>query len=106
VTEPGLDRHEWETEWQGLEPLIADSPSEALPEVNGLVERMLVERGYPIDEEHEFEAPEPEVLKEFLEARRVARLLDAGEAVDPGDIGAAVAAYRNVYDYLLERYVS
>jgi len=106
VTEPGLDRHEWETEWQGLEPLLADSPGEALPEVNGLVERMLVERGYPIDEEHEFEAPEAEVVKEFFEARRIARLLDAGETVDPGDIGAAVAGYRNIYDYLIERYVS
>jgi len=105
VTEPGLDRHEWETEWQGLEPLIADSPGEALPEVNALVERMLRERGYPVDEEHAFEAPEPEVLKEFLEARRVARLLDAGETVDPGDIGVAVAGYRNVYDYLIENYV-
>ena len=105
VTEPGLDRHEWETQWQALEPLVADSPAEALPELNGLVERMMVERGYPVDEEHEFEAPEAEVVKEFLEARRVARLVDAGERVDPSDVGAAIAGYRNVYDYLFDRYV-
>jgi hypothetical protein len=106
VVEPGLDRHEWETEWQGLEPLVVDSPAEALPELDGLVERMMAAHGYPVDEEHEFEAPEAEVLKEFLEARRVARLVDAGETVDPGDVGAAVAGYRNVYDYLSERYVA
>jgi hypothetical protein len=106
VRDPGLDRHEWETEWQGLEPLVADSPAEALPEVDGLVERMLEGHGFPVDEEHEFEAPEQEVVKEFLEARRVTRLVEAGELVDPGDIGAAVAGYRNVYGYLSERYVA
>jgi hypothetical protein len=106
VRDPGLDRHEWETEWQGLEPLVADSPAESLPELDGLVERMLVAHGYPVDAEHDFEAPEPEVLKEFLEARRIARLVDAGEVVDPGDVGAAVAGYRNVYDYLTERYIA
>ena len=106
MRDPGLDRHEWETEWQGLEPLVGDAPAEALPEVDGLVERMLEAHGFPIDEEHEFEAPEEEVVKEFLEARRVTRLVEAGETVDPGDIGAAVGGYRAVYDYLSERYVA
>ena len=106
VRDPGVDRHEWETEWQGLEPLVADSPAEALPEVDHLVARMLEAHGYPLDEEHEFEAPEEEVMKEFLEARRVTGLVEAGEAVDPGDIGAAVAGYRNVYGYLNDRYVA
>ena len=106
VRDPGIDRHEWETEWQGLEPLLADSPAEALPEVDGLVERMMLANGYPVDPEDELQAPEVEIVKEFLEARRVARLVDAGEAVDPGDVGAAVAGYRNVYDYLTDRYVA
>jgi hypothetical protein len=106
VRDPGLDRHEWETEWQALEPLVADSPAESLPELDDLVGRMLEAHGYPLDEEHEFEAPEVEVVKEFREARRVARLVDGGEAVDPGDVGAAVAGYRNVYDYLSERYIA
>ena len=106
VHDPGVDRHEWETEWQGLEPLVADSPAEALPEVDGLVARMLEAHRFPVEEDHEFEAPEDEVVKEFREARRVTRLVEAGEPVDPGDIGAAVAGYRNVYDYLNERYVA
>jgi hypothetical protein len=106
VRDPGLDRHEWETEWQSLEPSVADSPAEALPELDDLVERMLVEHGYPLDEEHEFEAREAEIVKEFRESRRVTELVDAGERVDPSDIGAAIAGYRNVYGYLLERYVA
>ena len=34
MSEPGLDRHEWETEWEQLEPDLEDSPSEALNELD------------------------------------------------------------------------
>jgi hypothetical protein len=101
VVEPGLDRHEWETEWQGLEPLVVDAPAEALPEVDRLIERMLVEQGYPTTEAEAQDAPEPGVVAEFLEARRITNLVEAGEAVDPGDIGAAITGYRNLYELLL-----
>jgi hypothetical protein len=106
VREPGVDRHEWETEWQALEPLVVDSPAEALPELDDLVERMMLEQGYPVEEERAGEAPEPEVLAEFLEARRLTRLVESGDAVAPSDIGAAVTGYRNLYEYLLDRYVT
>jgi hypothetical protein len=38
------------TEWQGFEPLLADSPAEALPELDGLVARMMEARGFPVEE--------------------------------------------------------
>jgi hypothetical protein len=101
VVEPGLDRHDWETEWQGLEPLVIDSPAEALPELGRLIERMLVECGYPTDEAHAHEASHPEIVAEFLEAERITNLIEAGGAVDPSDIGAAVTGYRNLYEFLL-----
>jgi hypothetical protein len=104
VVEPGVDRHEWETEWEGLEPLVVDAPAEALPEVDRLIERMLTERGYPTTEEEAHDAAEPEVVAEFLEARRITNLVDAGETVDPGDIGAAITAYRSLYELLLAEY--
>lgn len=59
VRDPGLDGHEWHTEWEGLEPLLADSPVEALPELDGLVEWRLVAHGYPIDEGPESRRPRP-----------------------------------------------
>ena len=101
MVEPGLDRHEWETEWETLEPLVVDSPAEALPEVDRLVERMLAERGYPTTEAEAREAADPAVVAEFLEARRITTLVDGGEDVDPGDIGAAITAYRSLYELLL-----
>ena len=105
MEEPGLDRHDWQTEWEQLEPLVVDSPGEALPEVDRLVERMMVERGYPISvqEAEARELDEPEIVAEFLEARRIARLVDEGADVDPGDVAAAISGFRNLYEFLLEQ---
>jgi hypothetical protein len=102
MQDPGLSRHEWETEWQALEPLIEDSPGEALPEVGDLVERMMVEQGIPIDDEVAGNGVEPEIIREFQEARRITALVERGDDVDPGDIGAAIAGYRRLYGYLIE----
>jgi len=75
VPEPGLDQQEWETEWRGLEPLLIDSPAEALPEVDRLIERLLIARGYPTTEE--------------------------GARDDPSAVSAAITGYRNLYEFLL-----
>jgi hypothetical protein len=101
VAEAGLDRHEWEAEWQGLEPLVVDSPGEALPELDALIERMMRARGLPVEEESARESTDPKLVAEFLEARRITNLVNAGEAVDPGEIGAAITGYRNLYEFLL-----
>ena len=101
MAEPGPDRHDWETEWQELEPLIIDAPAEALPEVDRLIERMLIERGYPTTEDQAANAADPAIVAEFLEARRITRLVEAGETSNASDLGAAVTAYRNLYEFLL-----
>lgn len=102
MLEPGLDRHEWESEWQSLEEAVADSPAEALPELDDLVARMLESRGYAIDDPVVREGDEREVVSEFLAARETTRLVDAGSGdVSPGDVAAAINGYRAVYEYLL-----
>lgn len=98
--EPGLDRHEWESEMQALEPELADSPAEALPELDGLIVRMLEERGYSVGDPVASDGTEPEVLAEFRAARETTRMLERGEEVGPGDVAAAVNGYRAVYDHL------
>ncbi len=104
MQEPGLDRHDYETQWQGLEPLLLESPAEALPEAEGLVGRMLREQGLdPGSEEVEHEDA-GELVLEYRQARETAHAIDAGEDVDPGDVGAAVLGLRNVYEQLLESY--
>jgi hypothetical protein len=101
VPETGHDRHEWETEWRGLEPLLIDSPAEALPEVDELIERLLIARGYPTTEEGARESTDPKLVAEFLEARRLTSLIETGETEDPSAVSAAITAYRNLYEFLL-----
>jgi hypothetical protein len=100
MQEPGLDEHGWESRWQDLEPLLHDAPSEALSEADDLVAEMLEARGVPLEERPGEDALEPETVREFTEARRITRLIESGETVDPGDVGLAARAYRNLYDYL------
>ena len=102
VEEPGIDRHVWVTEWEDLQPLVEDSPGEALPEVDALVARMMEARGLPLGERDGEELAERETTREFAEARRITRLVDAGEEVDPGDVAHAVNAYSALYRELLD----
>jgi hypothetical protein len=103
--EPGLDRHQWETEWAELEPLVVDSPAEALPEVDGLVARMMADAGYPTETTDvvDDEGVDPEVTASFVAAHEVAERVDRAETVDPGDVGQAIRLYREIYEHLTTR---
>ena len=102
MIEPGLDRHEWESEWQALEEQLADAPAEALSDVDDLVERMLVERGYSIADPVAREGDDREVVAEFQAAREITRLVEAGnDGVSPGDVAAAINGYRSIFEYVI-----
>jgi hypothetical protein len=105
MSEPGLDRHEWETEWAELEPDLEDSPTEALPELDDLIARMLAEAGYPVDtpDSVDDEGIDPEILTSFQAARETTRQVDRGEDFDPGDVAQAIDLYRQIYEHLLNR---
>jgi hypothetical protein len=107
MDEPGLDRAEWETEWAALEPLVVDSPEEALPEVDRLVRSMLVEVGYPLEEgeiEHTAAAGiDPDVLATYLAAHDIATRAERGLALDAEDVTEAVRLFRELYEHLLAR---
>jgi hypothetical protein len=92
VEEPGLDLHEWRTRWEELD--------EALAETVRLIEEMLVERGFQLDEPITAEGEDPEIAKRFLSARETARLVDEGEA-DPEDVATAIDDLRGIYEYLI-----
>lgn len=101
MQEPGLDRHEWESEWSDLEERLRDDPGNALLELDELVARMLEAQGVPLRERDGQTETEPETVRAFAEARRVTELVGAGEDVDPGDIADAVNQYRELYETLL-----
>jgi hypothetical protein len=99
MTEPGLDLHEWETRWSQLEEAAADDPAGVLSDMDRLLEEMLTARGIQLDETVTKEGEDPDVVRQFLAAREIRRLADAGE-VDPGDVGAAIEGYRTLYEQL------
>ncbi len=76
MLEPGADEHAWASRFESLEGDVRDAPVEALSQLD-------------------------ELVAEMMEARRVTRLIDAGESYDPGDVANAVDAYRSLYEYLL-----
>jgi hypothetical protein len=101
VEEPGLDEHEWVSRYEGLEEDVRDAPAEALSELDDLVAEMMEARGIPLEERAGADSTEPETIRQFAEARRVARLVASGDPYDPGDVANAVDAYRSLYGYLL-----
>jgi hypothetical protein len=107
MVEPGLDRHVWESEWQQLEPLVVDSPVEALPELDDLIQRMLAEAGYPVDtpDRVDDEGIDPEVMGSYRAAHEIRMIIDRGADFDPGDVGQAIGLYREIYEHLLNREV-
>jgi hypothetical protein len=100
--DPGVDRHEWESELASLEDELRDSPREALPELADLVERMLLARGFSPDLP-EREGDEPELLATYRAARDVATRVELeADDVGPGDVGQAIVDLRGLFDYLVE----
>ena len=100
--DPGLDLHEWQTQYQELEEQLEDSPLEALPDLADFIESIMVERGIltesrePVSEENS----DPEVIDRYKAAREIATLAEAGDA-DPGDLADAINQLREVYEYLV-----
>jgi hypothetical protein len=101
MVEPGLDEYEWESEMQSLEDDLRESPADALPELDRLIERMLDETGYDLADPVAREGDEREVVAEFLAAREITRLVERGDEDDPGDVAAAINGYRAIFDYLV-----
>jgi hypothetical protein len=102
MDEPGLDRHEWESEMQALEEDLEDSPAEALSELGDLVERMLSERGYNLSDPVARDGDEREVVAEYLAARETSDRVERGdEGVGPGDVAAAINGFRALYEFIL-----
>jgi iron uptake system EfeUOB component EfeO/EfeM len=100
--DPGLNRHDWGSEWESLEDDLRTDPAHALPELDRLVTRVLEESGYEVTDPVVVEGEEREVIAEYISAHDivVAVELDASE-VSPGDVAAAINGYRAVFDHLV-----
>ena len=100
--DPGLDRHEWESEWETLDDDLRTDPAQALPELDRLVARMLEESGYELTDPVVREGEEREVVAEYLAAHEIVEAVERdADEVSPGDVAAAVNGFRAVFDHLV-----
>src|ERR1700761_8608598 len=100
--DPGVDRHEWASEWHALEDALRDDPAGTLPELDRLVARMLDESGYDLTDPVAAEGEEREVVAEYLAAHEIAEAAEGGsDELSPGDVAAAVNGLRAVFVHIV-----
>ena len=100
--EPGLNRHEWESEFAALEDDLHDDPTATLPELDSLVARMLEEAGYDLTDPVARDGEEREVIVEYSAAHEITRISESGSTeISPGDVASAINGFRALYDHLV-----
>jgi len=102
VAEPGLDAHEWESEWASLDDDLADSPETALPYIHELITRMLKERRILDDSLAAMEGADPDWVRTWQAgADLVKKVDDPGLDVEREDIVEQIENYRELFETLL-----
>jgi hypothetical protein len=102
MQEPGIDEYDWSSEWADIDDALSDSPVEAIPLADDLVTRMMEARGYPLNEDENAELTEPEITRSYIAAHQIRVAIDSPDALDLGDVAAAVELYRELYERLLD----
>jgi hypothetical protein len=90
-----------------LEEDLQTSPAEALPELDGLVRRMLEEAGYDLDDPVARSGEEREVVSDYLAAHEIVELRERGnDEISPGDVALAINNLRELFDFVVAEYSS
>ena len=99
MSEPGLDLHEWQSEWASVSEDQDGDPAAALTQYADIVGRMLVERGYGVDDPVAAAGADPEIVATYESAREVAARAEVGEA-SRADVEAAIEDLRALFETL------
>jgi hypothetical protein len=101
MQEPGLDRHEWESEWASLEEDFDADPFSSLRYVHELLGRMLKERGILDDSFVAKEGADPELLRPYEAGAELVRRIDAEVDVEEADVREALENHRELFQTLV-----
>ena len=99
MSEPGLDIHEWQSRWASIEDDVADDPDAALSQLADLVQSVLRERGYAIDDPVASRGDEAEIVASYRSAREAAERAELGEA-SRTEVTDALDELRAIFDSL------
>jgi hypothetical protein len=104
VRDPGIDRHDFASEWESVWPDVETDPREALPELEDILRRMLERHGYVLDEDDPAaQGDEIEILAPYESIREVASVIRDGDDVDADDLAQAIADAAEIYEALIDR---
>jgi hypothetical protein len=101
MQEPGLDRHEWESEWASLEEDFEADPFNSLRHVHALITRILKERRILDENLVVKEGVDPDLIRPWETGSELVRSLDAELDVEEADIREALENYRDLFQTLV-----
>ena len=98
-------RDRYRDNWQDVQAEFVDSPTAAVAAADSLIQTVMVERGYPVEDFDERAADisvdHPEVVENYREGHRLAHLSASGES-STEDLREAMTHYRALFLELLE----
>jgi hypothetical protein len=100
VSEPGADLHEWESEWASIAENADDDLDAAASLYAGIVEKMLLARGYHLNDAVAVGGDEPEIVITYRSARETTERAELGEA-SRADVEGAVEDLQAIFDTLV-----
>jgi len=104
LRDPGIDRHDYASEWESVWDEVATDPRESLPELEDILRRLLVRHGYILDDDDPAaQGGEVEMLVPYAAIRDTAAAIREGDDVDGADLAQAIADAREIFEALVER---
>jgi hypothetical protein len=100
------DRREWyRVQWTKVQADFVDDPSESVAEADGLIQRVMRERGYPVDDFEtraaDLSVDHSDVVENYRAAHGIAVAHERGSA-STDDLRVAVKHYRALFEELVE----
>ena len=101
---PGA-RERYLGEWQRVQARFVDDPDGAAREADMLIQQVMSDRGYPMDDfdqrAADISVDHPDVVENYREGHRLTRAAAAGDGTTE-DLRQAMVHYRALFDDLLE----
>jgi len=98
-------REHYLQQWQATQSRFVDDPAGAVAEADDLVQQVMRDRGYPVDDFEqraaEISVEQPDLVEKYRTANGIARASERGEA-STDDLRHSVRHYRALFVELLE----
>jgi hypothetical protein len=103
---PETSRARYVDEWRALQSDFVDEPERAVGSADALLQRVMAERGYPVEDfeqrADDLSVDYPEVVQNYREGHRLAQM-SAGNGQSTEALRQAMRHYRALFEELVER---